>query len=154
VYSDRIGRMTPWRLVLVLIALTYMGFGFMFLFDPDTWAGILALSFTTPAGRTDFRATYGGLEIGIGAFLLLCALRREFVRVGLFAGACALIAMATARSTGMLLDGFDFLQLFIAASEWLGGALATWGALMARPAKDEVPPPLHDPTPDGPPAAA
>jgi Domain of unknown function (DUF4345) len=146
--------MTLWRLVLVLIALTYAGFGFMFLFNPDAWSGIVSISFTTPAGRTDFRATYGGLEFGIGIFLLLCALRREFVRVGLFAAACALVAMATARSTGLLLDGFDFMQLLIALSEWVGGALATWGALMARPAKDEVPPPLHDPTPDGPRAAA
>jgi hypothetical protein len=146
--------MTLWRLILALIALTYAGFGFMFLFNPDSWTGMLGISFPVPAGRTDFRATYGGLEFGVGIFLLLCALRREFVRVGLFAGACALVAMATARSTGLLLDGFDFIQLLIALSEWVGGALATWGALMARPEKHELPPPLHDPTPDAPPPAA
>ena len=146
--------MTLWRLVLALIALTYAGFGFMFLFNPDAWSGIVAIALTTPAARTDFRAMYGGLEFGIGIFLLLCALRREFVRVGLFAGACALIAMATARSTGLLLDGFDFMQLLIALSEWVGGVLATWGALMVTPERHEVPAPLHDPTPDGPPRAA
>jgi hypothetical protein len=146
--------MTLWRLVLALIALTYAGFGFMFLFNPDSWAGMLGISFTAPSGRSDFRATYGGLEFGVGIFLLLCAFRREFVRVGLFAGACALIAMATSRSTGLLLDGFDFMQLLIALSEWVGGALATWGALMAKPQSHELPPPLHDPTPDAPPPAS
>lgn len=146
--------MTLWRLILALIALTYAGFGLLFLFNPDVWGATVSLAFTTPAGRTDFRAMYGGLEFGVGVFLLLCSLRREFVRLGLFASACALIAMATARSTGLLLDGFDFLQFFIALTEWLGGGIATWGALMATPERDSVPTPLQDPTPDEPAPAA
>jgi len=146
--------MTLWRLILALIALTYVGFGLLFLFNPDVWAETVSLAFTAPAGRTDFRATYGGLEFGVGVFLLLCSLRREFVRLGLFASACALIAMATARSTGLLLDGFDFLQFFIVLTEWIGGAIATWGALMAKPEHDSVPTPLQDPTPDEPARAA
>jgi len=142
--------MTLWRLILAVIALSYAGFGFAFLFKPDEWGAMVSVAFTTSAGRTDFRAVYGGLEFGVGVFLFLCALRREFVRLGLFASACALIAMATARSTGMLLDGFDVLQLFIVLSEWLGGAIATYGAVVAKPERDAVPTPLQDPTPDGP----
>lgn len=146
--------MALWRLILALIALTYAGFGFIFLFNPDAWGTTFSIAFTSPAGRTDFRAVYGGLEFGVGIFLLLCVLRREFVRIGLFASACALVAMATARSTGLLLDGFDFLQAFVVLTEWIGGAVATWGALMAKPERDSVPTPLQDPTPDGPPPAA
>ena len=142
--------MTLWRLILAVIALSYAGFGFAFLFKPDEWGAMVSVAFTTSAGRTDFRAVYGGLEFGVGVFLFLCALRREFVRLGLFASACALIAMATARSTGMLLDGFDVLQFFIVLSEWLGGAIATYGAVVAKPERDAVPTPLQDPTPDGP----
>jgi hypothetical protein len=142
--------MTLWRLILAVIALSYAGFGFAFLFKPDEWSAMVSVAFTTPAGRTDFRAVYGGLEFGVGVFLFLCALRREFVRLGLFASACALVAMATARSTGMLLDGFDVLQLFIVVSEWLGGAIATYGAVVAKPERDAVPTPLQDPTPNGP----
>ena len=142
--------MTLWRLILAVIALSYAGFGFAFLFKPDEWGAIVSVAFTTSAGRTDFRAVYGGLEFGVGVFLFLCALRREFVRLGLFASACALIAMATARSTGMLLDGFDVLQFFIVLSEWLGGAIATYGAVVAKPERDAVPTPLQDPTPNGP----
>ena len=142
--------MTLWRLILAVIALSYAGFGFAFLFKPDEWGAMVSVAFTTSSGRTDFRAVYGGLEFGVGVFLLLCALRREFVRLGLFASACALVAMATARSTGMLLDGFDVLQFFIVLSEWLGGAIATYGAVVAKPERDAVPTPLQDPTPDGP----
>jgi hypothetical protein len=142
--------MTLWRLILAVIALSYAGFGFAFLFNPDEWAAMISVAFTLPAGRTDFRAVYGGLEFGVGVFLFLCALRREFVRLGLFAGACALIAMATARSTGLLLDGFNVLQFFIVLSEWLGGAIATYGAVVAKPERDAVPTPLQDPTPNGP----
>ena len=146
--------MTLWRLILALIAVSYVGFGFVFLFNPEAWGTTVSITFTAPAGRTDFRAVYGGLQFGVGIFLFLCALRREFVRVGLFASACALVAMATARSTGMLLDGFDVLQFFVVLTEWLGGGIATYGAVMASPERDSVPTPLQDPTPDEPPHAA
>jgi hypothetical protein len=145
--------MTLWRLILAVIALTYAGFGFAFLFNPDGLGTTVSIAFSAPQGRTDFRAMYGGLEFGVGVFLLLCAFRREFVRIGLFASACILIAMATARSTGMLLDGFSLLQLFIVVTEWIGGAVATWGALVATPERDSVPTPLQDPSPDKPAAA-
>ena len=142
--------MTPWRLLLALIALSYLVFGFVFLFNPNEMAAILGLGLAVDGARTDFRAMYGGLEIGVGAFLLICALRREFVRVGLFAGACALVAMATSRSVGLMLDGIGLVQVLIAISEWVGGVAATWGAVMATPERDSVPAPFEDPTPDSP----
>ena len=143
--------MTPWRLLLALIALSYVVFGFVFLFNPNEMAAILGLGLGVDGARTDFRAMYGGLEIGVGAFLLICALRREFVRVGLFASACALMAMATSRSVGLLLDGVSLVQVLIAISEWVAGTAATWGAVMATPERDSVPAPFEDPTPDSPP---
>jgi hypothetical protein len=140
--------MTPWRLLLALIAATYAGFGFIFLFNPGEMAAMLGVAFLSNAARTDFRAMYGGLEIGVGAFLLICSLRREFVRIGLFASACALVAMATSRSVGLMLDGFSFVQGLIVITEWVGGGAATWGALKATPERDSLPSPLEDPTPD------
>ena len=142
--------MTPWRLLLALIALTYAGFGFVFLFNPSEMAAMIGIAFPTTSPRTDFRAMYGGLEIGVGAFLLVCAMRREFVRVGLFASACVLVAMATSRTVGLMLDGVSLLQVAIAISEWVGGAAATWGALMVTPERDSVPAPFEDATPDPP----
>ncbi len=142
--------MTLWRVILAFLGVTFAGVGFAFITNPDQMAAIATLTLSTPAARTDVRAMYGGLEFGIGIFLLICAFRREFVRVGLFAGACALISMATARTVGLMLDGFDILQFMVALSEWMGGGLATWGALAARPEADVLPAPLKDPTPDAP----
>jgi hypothetical protein len=139
--------MTAWRLLLATIALIYAIFGFIFLFNPSEMAAMLGITFLSNGARTDFRATYGGLEIGLGAFLLICALRREFVRVGLFASACALVAMATSRTVGLMLDGFTLMQFLIVAVEWIGGGAATWGAMMATPDRDALPPPTEDPTP-------
>jgi hypothetical protein len=142
--------MTQWRLVLAFVALVFIGFGFAFLYNPVEMAAIASITLPTPAARTDVRAMYGGLEFGVGVFLLLCALRREFVRIGLFAAACALVSMATARSVGLLLDGFTALQFIIALTEWVGGGLVTWGALVTRPGPDALPPPVQDLVPDDP----
>ena len=142
--------MTPWRLLLAFIALTYAIFGFIFLFNPSEMAAMVGITFLSNGARNDFRAMYGGLEIGVGAFLLICAMRREFVRVGLFASACVLVAMATSRTVGLMLDGVSLVQTLIATSEWVGGVAATWGAVMATPERDSVPAPFEDPTPDSP----
>lgn len=142
--------MALWRLILAFIALTFAGFGFAFMWNPNEMAVMVSIVLPDAGARTDFRAMYGGLEFGFGVFLFLCAFRREFVRVGLFAAACALVAMAASRTMGLVLDGFDFLQFMITLSEWAGGFLAVWGALMAKPEKDTLPPPLEDPTPDEP----
>jgi hypothetical protein len=134
--------MTFWRLVLVGLGLGYAGFGFAFLFSPSELAGFLSLTFSDPSARTDFRAMYGGLEIGIGGFMLACAVRREFVRIGLFAAACGTAGMASARTVGIMLDGVAVSQLVSAVVEWGICAVATWGALVARPELGTLPPPV------------
>lgn len=139
--------MTLWRVILALIGLTFAGFGFAFIFNPDEMAALADLTLTVPSARTDIRAMYGGLEFGVGIFLLMCAFRQRFVRVGLFAAACALVSMATARTVGLMMDGFGILQLIVALAEWVGGVLATWGSLVAKPAPGSLPPPVPDSTP-------
>ncbi len=139
--------MTLWRVILALIGLTFAGFGFAFIFNPDEMGALADLTLTMPSARTDVRATYGGLEFGLGVFLLMCAFRESFVRIGLFAAACALISMATARTVGLLTDGFDILQTIIALTEWVGGGMATWGSLVVKPIPGSLPPPVSDSPP-------
>lgn len=134
--------MTFWRLVLVGLGLGYAGFGFAFLFSPSELAAFLSLTFSDPSARTDFRAMYGGLEIGLGGFMLACAARREFVRIGLFAAACGTVGMATARTVGMMLDGVAVSQVISAVVEWAIGMTSTWGALVARPDLGMLPAPV------------
>jgi hypothetical protein len=142
--------MTFWRLVLVGLGLGYAVFGFAFLFSPSELAAFLSLTFSAPSARTDFRAMYGGLEIGLGGFMLACAVRREFVRVGLFAAACATVGMGTARTVGMMLDGVAFSQVVSALVEWAIGVVSTWGALVARPELGLLPPPVASAPVDAP----
>ena len=133
--------MTSWRLVLVIIGLSFVGFGAAFIAYPGDMASLVSLVLINATARTDVRATYGGLEFGVGVFFLACAMRRDFVRVGLFAAACVLVAMATARTVGLMLDGFwQPTELLIAATEFAGGFAATWGALVAKPAGTIAPP--------------
>ena len=133
--------MTSWRLVLVLVGLSFVGFGALFISNPGEMAALVSLALIDRTARTDVRATYGGLELGVGVFLLACALRRDFVRVGLFASACVLVAMATARFVGLLLDGWwQPLELLVAILEAGFGLVSTWGALVAKPAGTIAPP--------------
>ena len=133
--------MTSWRLVLVIIGLSFVGFGAAFIAYPGDMASIVSLVLINATARTDVRATYGGLEFGVGVFFLTCAMRRDFVRVGLFAAACVLVGMATARTVGLMLDGFwQPIEWLITVTEFAGGFTATWGALVAKPEGTIAPP--------------
>lgn len=72
------------------------------LIAPDSLAGQAGLS-TAPQALTEIRAFYGGLQIGVGLFLLWCFRRREtslgLVLVGLAVGGAAI-----GRTLGILLD--------------------------------------------------
>lgn len=146
--------MTAWRLVLVIIGMSFVGFGLAFLSYPGDMAALVSIALVDAGARTDIRAIYGGMELGIGVFFLACAMRRDFVRVGLFASACVLIGMATARFVGLLLDGFwQPAQLLFMLIEAAGGFVATWGALVAKPAGTIGPPiPSSRPSPSSQPS--
>ena len=60
--------------VLVLAGLGFLGFGVAITAAP---AAVLAgVGITgSPAGLVELRAFYGGLELGLGTFLLICAAR-------------------------------------------------------------------------------
>jgi hypothetical protein len=56
----------------------------------------------TETARIDFTATYGGFQIGFGAFLLACVAETSWLVPGLWASTLALAGFATVRGTGML----------------------------------------------------
>jgi hypothetical protein len=88
--------MTVPRAVLWLTALTFLGLGAASTFWPLGMASMVEIVLPSSTARADFAATYGGFELGFGAFLLLC-LRRSWVEAGLWAGALALAGFATVR---------------------------------------------------------
>ncbi len=122
------------RVVLVLLAMSFIGFGLAFTLKPLEMAQVLDISLFTPTARTDFRAIYDGLEVGLGVFLLTCAFRRHLVGPGLQAGAWAFAGLASVRLVGLALEGFGqplMIVLFIA--EMVAAGLSVW-ALFNLPA--------------------
>ena len=92
------------RVVLGLGALLYLSLGVWFLIWPEALS-LVGVSADNPAARTELRATYGGLELGLFAFLAWCACGgRERVRVGLVGLGLSTLGFAFGRVTGLVLD--------------------------------------------------
>jgi len=93
------------RIFLGLSALIWLPFGVYCFLQPSFLAEAAGVSFVTPTGATDMRATYGGLTIAIGAIALAGALRPPFARQGLVLLAAACAGLGGARLLGVALDG-------------------------------------------------
>lgn len=118
--------MTLPRLVLWLSAAGFLGFGLAFAIWPVPMARITEIVLPTPTARIDYVATYGGFQLGFGAFLVACARRGGWLEAGL----CA---------TAVALAGFAFFRLFRLALEpgpagrpiYIGLALEVTGVLLS-----------------------
>lgn len=106
------------RLILVLAALMFAGLGVYLLKEPgklDEWIGLRA---TTAESLTELRALYGGLEIGLGLFLLLCALRQPWISAGCACLVFVCGGIAIARVIGFFIDAsFNNMMLGFLATE-------------------------------------
>ena len=93
------------RIFLGLSALIWIGFGLYGFFQPGFFADAAGVSFTTPTGATDMRATYGGLTTAIGAIALAGVSRPAFTRQALVVLAAVGAGLGGARLLGVALDG-------------------------------------------------
>ncbi|MEM7466200.1 MAG: DUF4345 domain-containing protein [Pseudomonadota bacterium] len=94
------------KIFLILISLTLLVFGIIYLLSPEQFAAAAGLT-GNASGMTDVRATYGGFQIGFAAFLMYCAMNTKYAQVGLVALAFVLGAVGASRLVGILVDG-DF----------------------------------------------
>ena len=103
------------RYLVFASALIFIVVGAGFLLIPRQYANILEISLPTAVARTDVRATYGGLELGFGIFLVLCVVRREWIRPGLWALALGTGGFATGRLVGLVAEGTinNFMLFFL-----------------------------------------
>jgi hypothetical protein len=97
---------------LAAIYLKLMGamslfFGLLYVANPGPVIDAAGFGTVLPGGLTDVRATYGGFQIGMGAFLFWASTAEERVRSGLLLVLLSIGAVGASRSIGLMLDG-DF----------------------------------------------
>ncbi|HSJ95551.1 MAG TPA: DUF4345 family protein [Myxococcota bacterium] len=93
------------RLVLAAGALAFAAPGACFLLWPDRFAALLGIAHAGSLARSDVRAVFGGLELGVGVVLAACALRRERRADGLALLLATAGAMLAARLLSLARDG-------------------------------------------------
>jgi len=92
------------QVLIIIAALIFTGFGVWFLIKPTALAGI-GIEATGASARTDIRATYGGFELGVAAFLFWCAYREDWHHVGLIAATLFVAGFGVGRGVGILFEG-------------------------------------------------
>lgn len=114
------------RTVLVLCSAAWAGFGVMLLVWPHRLDGV-GLQVDTALARIEVRGFYGGLELGIAAFLAWSALRTARLRSALVLAALTLGGTALGRLVGIALEGGSTTaQMWtFATMELVGAALAS-----------------------------
>ena len=85
------------RILVWLSAAICAGIGLFVLAAPDRAAASVEIVLGTPTARIDFTATYGGMCVGIAAWLGFCGLRVEFLRSALFGVAAVFGGLALGR---------------------------------------------------------
>ncbi len=93
------------RVVLVIQLLALAGLGLAYFVRPHEMANLSGMLLMAPAAATDVRAYYGGLQLGLAAFIGLSLVRHDLIRAALTLLVLVYSALALARIGGLWLDG-------------------------------------------------
>jgi hypothetical protein len=93
------------RIFLGASALLWIPYGIYCFFRPEALAEAAGVSFGTPTGSTEIRATYGGLTLALGALAALGALSPSWTRHALVTLGVACAGFGLARVAGVVIDG-------------------------------------------------
>ena len=131
------------RVVLGLTSLVFFVLAVALLARPQL-AALVDLAPATPTARVELAAMYSGLELGVAAFLALCAFRSgAWVGAGLLLGGFALGGLGTVRlGVSLAVGPVGPLMYWFALAEILGAVLCFWAAGRAS-----APQPRGTPTP-------
>lgn len=128
--------MTFARVSLVFTAAAFGGFGVWLTVDPAALSAV-DVGVGSATARTEIRAFYGGLELGLAAFFALAATRPRWFEAGLTAQLLGLGGAGLMRGLSAVLDGgaSAFMGSLVAA-ELVGGAIGGVALLKLRGSKD------------------
>lgn len=122
------------RALLGIAAAVFGGIGVWTLVDPVGPLADVGVAPLDARGLVEIRAMYGGLELGMAAFLTWCAADPARVRVGLAGATLTIGGLGTARTVSWLaLQPEGWLLPALCAVE-LGGAVA--GAVVLARSRD------------------
>ena len=116
------------RVVLILQILALGGLGLAYFIRPHEMSNLSGMLLMAPAAATDVRAYYGGLQLGLAAYLLLALARLELIRGALTLLVLLYSALALARLGGLWLDGGaqQTFNLYALLLELVSAGLAFW----------------------------
>lgn len=99
--------------VLWLSGLSLLGFGAAIVYAPLDIMAMADVHATGAAAAIELRAFYGGLELALGALVLICAWHPSRRRDGLWLTLFVFAGIGLTRAAGMLWDSAttDFLRL-------------------------------------------
>ena len=121
------------RVVLGLYGAMFLYFGVLLFVKPTALSDALPVELVGPVAVAEIRAFYGGLEIGLGIFLLAAGFRREMLRAGLWLLLLISAGLTLGRSAGIAIDRAVDSFLFVAlAVELAGVALSAISIRLTR----------------------
>lgn len=110
------------RVVAFADVAVFLGFGIAFLVAPQTLLGPLDIELGSTAAHVEIRAMYGGLELGIAAFVAWTWFRGGDRRQVFALSGLALGGLAVVRAVGLFLVGLHPLLVQLLVSELIGVA--------------------------------
>jgi len=121
------------RVLLWLAGLGFIGFGVAFLIDPLGTLAAVGIVIDGKLAATEFRAFYGGVEVGLGVALIAADLVPGYRRAGLWLCLLSYGGIGLARALGIALAGEATNFLWFALATELGLAALAVAALRVTP---------------------
>ena len=119
--------------VLLFDAIAFAGFGVAFLFAPAELVAKVDIALQSPVAVSEIRAFYGGLELGVAAYLAAALAGKVDRRSALLLAALTLCFIGGIRiATIVTAVGAHGLSIQLATTEMVGG-LASIAAYRAQP---------------------
>jgi hypothetical protein len=113
-------------LLIQIAALTVLGLAYFI--RPEEMASFSGALLMGNAAVTEVRAYYGGLQLGLAAYLAMALLRLDLLRPALTLLVLLYSALALARIAGLWLDGGaqQTFNLYVLLIDAVSAALAWW----------------------------
>jgi hypothetical protein len=107
----------------------FLYFGILLYVRPAALSDTVPLQLTDPTAVAEIRAFYGGLEIGLGAFIVAAGIIRAFLCPGLWLLFAISAGLTLGRITGIAVDHASGSFIFIALAVESAGVILSGVAL-------------------------